>query len=106
MLLHKEYRKYSIVDDTHPVGARYKEFLSGDGSNSGFRTKGIFIGECASSIVTLRMRIKHLPIATKVPVPQELLNQWFAPSLAPLLPINLSISAGGKRRRSGEWISN
>ena len=47
VLLHKEYRKYSIVDDTHPIGARYKEFLSSDGSNSGFRTKGIFIGECA-----------------------------------------------------------
>lgn len=45
VLLHKEYRKYSLVDDTHPVGARFKEFLSGDGSNSGFRTKSIFIGE-------------------------------------------------------------
>ena len=47
VLLQKQYRKYTVVDDTHPVGARYKEFLSGDGSNSGFQMKGIFIGECA-----------------------------------------------------------
>jgi len=45
VLLVKDYRKYSLVDDTHPAALRYKESLSGDGSNSGFRTKSIFIGE-------------------------------------------------------------
>lgn len=105
-LLHKEYRKYTIVDDTHPVGTRYKEFLSGDGNNSGFRNKGIFIGEYACSIVSPGTLIERWLPVTKAPVPQELLNQWFAPSSAPLLPINLAVSAGGKRRRSGEWTTN
>ncbi|KAF9645702.1 hypothetical protein BDM02DRAFT_3189490 [Thelephora ganbajun] len=44
MLLEKEYRRYNIVDDMHPVATRYKEALSGDGSNAGFRAKAIFIG--------------------------------------------------------------
>jgi hypothetical protein len=44
VLLAKQYRKYNIVDDTHPAAIKYKECLSGDGNNSGFRNKGIFIG--------------------------------------------------------------
>lgn len=55
VLLQKEYRKYTIVDETHPVGAKYKEFLSGDGSNSGFRTKSIFIGEYPSLTLLYRL---------------------------------------------------
>lgn len=45
VLLQKDYRKYSVVDDTHPVASKYKEFLSGDGNNAGFRAKGIFLGK-------------------------------------------------------------
>lgn len=45
LLLKKEYRKYTIVDDTHPTAARYKEALSGEGTNAGFRAKSIFIGK-------------------------------------------------------------
>ena len=44
VLLQKEYRKYKIVDNTHPVATKYKECLSGDVSNAGFRAKGLFIG--------------------------------------------------------------
>ncbi|KAF9646684.1 hypothetical protein BDM02DRAFT_3130252 [Thelephora ganbajun] len=43
VLLEKDYRKYNIVDDTHPTATKYKEALSGDGTNAGFRAKGIFI---------------------------------------------------------------
>lgn len=53
ILLQKEYRKYKIVDDTHPIATKYKECLSGDISNAGFRAKGIFIGWylCPSSFM-------------------------------------------------------
>jgi hypothetical protein len=50
VLLKKEYRKYTIVDDTHPVAAKYKDALSGEGTNAGFRAKSIFIGESLSFI--------------------------------------------------------
>lgn len=49
VLLRKEYRKYHIVDDTHPIGTKYKEYISGDTSNAGFRAKGLFIGEYSYS---------------------------------------------------------
>ncbi|KAF9642217.1 hypothetical protein BDM02DRAFT_3193673 [Thelephora ganbajun] len=45
VLLEKEYRRYNIIDDMHPVATRYKEALSGDGSNAGFRAKAIFIDQ-------------------------------------------------------------
>lgn len=45
VLLKKEYRKYKVVDDTHPNAAKYKDALSGEGSNAGFRAKSIFIGQ-------------------------------------------------------------
>jgi len=45
VLLEKAYRKYHIVDDTHPVATKYKEALSGDGTNAGYKNKTIFIGE-------------------------------------------------------------
>lgn len=45
VLLEKAYRKYHIVDDTHPVATKYKEALSGDGTNAGYKNKSIFIGE-------------------------------------------------------------
>jgi hypothetical protein len=45
VLLEKAYRKYSIVDDTHPIATRYREAISGDGNTAGFRNKSIFIGE-------------------------------------------------------------
>ena len=45
VLLRKDYRKYHIVDDTHPTTTKYKECISGDTSTAGFRAKGIFIGE-------------------------------------------------------------
>jgi hypothetical protein len=44
VLLKKEYRKYKIIDDTHPDATKYKEALSGEGANAGFRAKAIFIG--------------------------------------------------------------
>jgi hypothetical protein len=49
VLLKKEYRKYAIVDDTHPTATKYKEALSGEGTNAGFRVKSIFISEYPSS---------------------------------------------------------
>jgi hypothetical protein len=45
VLLKKEYRKYRIIDDTHPNAVKYKDALSGEGTNAGFRAKSIFIGE-------------------------------------------------------------
>ena len=45
VLLKKEYRKYHIVDDTHPTAIKYKETISGNTTNTGFRAKGIFLGE-------------------------------------------------------------
>lgn len=44
VLLKKEYRKYHVIDDTHPTAVKYKEYISGDTSNAGFRAKAIFIG--------------------------------------------------------------
>ena len=45
VLLKKEYRKYKIVGDGHPAGIKYKEALSSEGANAGFRAKSIFIGK-------------------------------------------------------------
>ena len=50
VLLEKDYRKYKIVDDTHPVATTYKEHLSGDGANASFKVKGIHLGEYACCI--------------------------------------------------------
>ncbi|KAF9643389.1 hypothetical protein BDM02DRAFT_3191711 [Thelephora ganbajun] len=86
VLLEKDYRKYNIVDDTHPTATKYKEALSGDGTNAGFRAKGIFI-------------------VTKAPIPQAVLDGWFSPSPAPVIPAmcitpSLTTTTGNKRSRA------
>ena len=60
ILLQKEYRKYKIIDDTHPIATKYKECLSGDISYAGFRAKGIFIGWYLCPIV-LHVRSNTAP---------------------------------------------
>ena len=45
-LLEKARMAYSITEPTHPLGAWYKEHLSGDkGKGAGFRAKTLFLGE-------------------------------------------------------------
>src|SRR5258705_8778073 len=66
VLLVQDYRKYNIVNDTHPVATKYKECLSGEGANAGFRVKSIFIGEHAQSMIPSinRLLIPLLPQVT------------------------------------------
>lgn len=111
VLLQKDYRKYNVVDDTHPIGAKYKEFLSGDGSNAGFRAKGIFIGRLPCFMISWEALTRSLPQVTKSPIPQAVLDKWFSPSSAPVIPISnttlpLTPNTGSKRRRSGELATN
>lgn len=111
VLLQKDYRRYNVVDSTHPNGAKYKEFLSGDGSNSGFRAKGIFIGRLPCLTISWEALTKSLSQVTKSPIPQAVLDEWFSPSSAPVIPIGDTTShptpdGQGKRRRSGEFTTN
>jgi len=53
--------------------------------------------------------IQHRSEVTKEPIPQQILNDWFAPAPAPIIPdvptVQLRMTkAGNKRNRAGEWI--
>ena len=111
VLLQKDYRKYTIVNDTHQIGAKYKEFLSGDGSNVGFRAKGIFIGKWPCFTNAWEALTQLLLQVTKSPIPQAVLDKWFSPSSAPIIPIStatphLTPSTGNKRHRLGKRTAN
>ena len=106
MLLKKEYRKYNVVDDTHPDATRYKEALSGEGMNAGFRAKSIFIGQWSLFHVVICYLSPSPPQVTKSPIPQAVLDGWFSPSFAPVVPeicnTPPSTQVGSKRSRVGK----
>ncbi|KAF9789551.1 hypothetical protein BJ322DRAFT_1105409 [Thelephora terrestris] len=77
ILLKKNRKNYSLVDDTHPTADSYVDSMSsGKAKGVGFKAKTLYL-------------------VTRRRIPQEVIDEWFSPSQAPLIPVDSL-----KRRRS------
>ena len=98
VLVQKIRKSYLVVDDTHLDAKKYKSYLSGDTTNAGFRAKSIFLSECHSTTKYLKDNLISAKV-TKEPIPQGVLNNWFAPLPAPTVPTPASSKAAGTRSK-------
>ena len=102
ILLQKDRKKYVAVDHMHPTGSSYRDNLSGGSTHASFRGKAIFLGTSISPRLSSAELKKRTHAVTRIPIPQEVLNRWFAPVVAPIIPHALP---AGKRGRGEASVS-
>ena len=49
ILLKKNRKNYSLVDESHPTAETYQEYLAGANRTAGFKAKTLYLGESTSS---------------------------------------------------------
>lgn len=99
ILLKKNRKNYSLVDDTHPTADSYVDSMSsGKAKGVGFKAKTLYLGKSFHTYTQLKGTNRPVKV-TRRRIPQEVIDEWFSPSQAPLIPVDSL-----KRRRSSKHI--